>query len=1194
MSVVTLLLSITVSAQLTPSADPGPIPIAGVVVDPSGNPAPDVGVWMIDSLPPSVYRWFGDELSWMELSSKRGVGLPPVCLETRTDSAGKFALEVSAEFAARHWQSPLALVAIRPGNGLAIKRLPVPMSLERTRVNVALAAPERTVIRVLDPAGKPVAGATVLPSEIDDVPIPDAPGRQLGGTSDSEGRVVLASVPRSLLREILVDAPRLGKQRIRIEPVHVAEIRLAPVGRFVGLLTAPANQPIQGVTVRASTLVDGYEGSGHGGLAEVTRDASGRFEIPAIAAGMLTLEIVFDPWSDMGLRTEPYRGIVLAAGTSTELTIPLRPTVKITGSFREQGTTRPIAGILVALNGMFGGDHFAVTNAGGNFQGFITRENSQPYGWAVRVPDPFFRPSVSKETPQRMPLPGTDLLVMPTVEQPRGVDVPGTVVDEAGHGVAGATVEATWRHGTGRTQFVISRADARGRFALHGVDPVAELTYRASLGDSCTLGKTTAQVEVALTKPVVLTITPSGTSTLVGRVIDTAGSPISGASVRIWRLGRGKDRRVMDLEPIMSENGRVAVRTDSDGRYRAPRRVSLPDEFFAEVMAPGRLSTRSRSVLITDQATEIPPVTLPLVRALAGQVVDRQGQPVGDALVQQAGDGPMPTSATTDAQGRFRLPGVLEGPAIIVVRKPGFRTEPHSLAGREQFPKLVLTRTGDPGSVTYKTLPPSVSAVEEAALIQRLVPPLATRVLKDGTADDKRQMLRRLAEIDPGWVLDHLGSVKFTDPDDLDRVRGNIAGALLRDNADEAAAVIESIHDPAWRAFVYANSGRDLLKRDPVRARQYLEQAILNYKLTSPTVQFLPAGEIVGLLVDLGEVERARELLKTERKRIESQSVTARQRSVLLSTQVLVPLARIDPAAALAELETLRRDRERESKAPSTMAYQSSRIAVDLADRSPADAERLLRRVWSSASFARTVDEHLLAVCWRMASRDLPRARSLTNLISDGQIELKAFALGLMAKSLASSDRATALQLIDEAYTELDRLRARGRISQFASIAVVAGGLLPIVEEIDAGRLPEFLARAILLRPPQAEWDYGSWIPDQTAQLAMMVARYDRKLGAQLIQPDLDRLGKPALSFGGADLRTNFTLCTLALIDPFRAAGLIEGLPESPTLGLGGGVGTKHYIIVDAAKLLSLHGDNRWRHVYERFLLLWTPDQEVR
>ena len=97
-----------------------------------------------------------------------------------------------------------------------------------------------------------------------------------------------------------------------------------------------------------------------------------------------------------------------------------------------------------------------------------------------------------------------------------------------------------------------------------------------------------------------------------------------------------------------------------------------------------------------------------------------------------------------------------------------------------------------------------------------------------------------------------------------------------------------------------------------------------------------------------------------------------------------------------------------------------------------------------------------------------------------------------MAQALAATDKAAALGLLDEAFRELEGLRARGRVSQFASISGVAGGLLPIVEQVDPDRLPEYLARAVALRPPQNEGKDLSWIPEQAAPLAMMVARYDR------------------------------------------------------------------------------------------------------
>ena len=108
----------------------------------------------------------------------------------------------------------------------------------------------------------------------------------------------------------------------------------------------------------------------------------------------------------------------------------------------------------------------------------------------------------------------------------------------------------------------------------------------------------------------------------------------------------------------------------------------------------------------------------------------------------------------------------------------------------------------------------------------------------------------------------------------------------------------------------------------------------------------------------------------------------------------------------------------------------------------------------------------------------------------------------------------------------------------------------------------------------------------------MMVARYDRKLAAQVIQPDLDCLGKAPLPARSAGLQSQATLCALVLIDPLKAVKLIEGSPETPPPGFRGLASGQDDILLEAAKLLSLHGDDRWRHVYERYLYLRTPDQQ--
>ena len=61
---------------------------------------------------------------------------------------------------------------------------------------------------------------------------------------------------------------------------------------------------------------------------------------------------------------------------------------------------------------------------------------------------------------------------------------------------------------TGSIQIASAGSDSKGRFVLPGVDPLAELTYKARLGRSATRAGVVARAEAALTKPIVLSISP--------------------------------------------------------------------------------------------------------------------------------------------------------------------------------------------------------------------------------------------------------------------------------------------------------------------------------------------------------------------------------------------------------------------------------------------------------------------------------------------------------------------------------------------------------------------------------------------------------------------------------------------------------------------------------------------------------------
>jgi hypothetical protein len=147
------------------------------------------------------------------------------------------------------------------------------------------------------------------------------------------------------------------------------------------------------------------------------------------------------------------------------------------------------------------------------------------------------------------------------------------------------------------------------------------------------------------------------------------------------------------------------------------------------------------------------------------------------------------------------------------------------------------------------------------------------------------------------------------------------------------------------------------------------------------------------------------------------------------------------------------------------------------------------------------------------------------------------------------------------------------------------------VEQLEPDRLAEFLGRTLALRPARGDQadqdDAGS--AETTAVLAMMVARYDRPLAARLLEPELRQTGSHQAA-SSRDYLTWRILAALALIDPRRAVEQVEALPDDPAPGNDPDA-TKNSVRIQVAKLLALHGAERWQHVYQYFLHLWMPDQ---
>ena len=159
---------------------------------------------------------------------------------------------------------------------------------------------------------------------------------------------------------------------------------------------------------------------------------------------------------------------------------------------------------------------------------------------------------------------------------------------------------------------------------------------------------------------------------LTGQIIDEDGQPIARARVGFVPPGIGE---------MPSELSHGAT-TDPGGRYRLrdiPRRAidGKPLGLRLTVTKEGYAGVQSPRLNLAQGDTERPEVVDPirLVRGatLSGIVFDHRGQPASGASVQsiqpflQAGSSGTPQTSKTDKNGRFRMPGLHRGVAVLYV-----------------------------------------------------------------------------------------------------------------------------------------------------------------------------------------------------------------------------------------------------------------------------------------------------------------------------------------------------------------------------------------------------------------------------------------------------------------------------------------------------------------------------------------------
>jgi protocatechuate 3,4-dioxygenase beta subunit len=644
---LTLLLSAALAAP--PAAAAAGIPLEGRVVDEESRPLADARVELRPVRSPYA----------AERAEAGGGGDEPVAAAA-SGGDGRYRLEAPGPGFWRLTVTAAARVDFENEVG--------PVEAEELLGEVVLAPAVEVVVRVVDAADRPVAGATVAAAG-DGAP-PRLPFRPESWRPLPRRRVVTGDDGRAVFQRregetLALTAVAPGLAAAVAEEVADAALTLRlPAGAPVTLEVRDAGgRPVAGALVGGGNPPLPWGETGEEGRLELRRDPAAKQALWARAAdgrsGSVTLPALAD-----GEEAPPAdRPVVI------ELSAP----AILAGSTLDGVERQPVAGAWVWRPGE---EHLAVrSDPRGGFA--LPLPDAAP-AW-VRADAAGFGGGSSRlrdeQTAGREPV---TLLLPPTAA------AAGRVVDEAGEPVAGAEISAgaVERGGfafRGPGGAASARSGADGRFRLRELAAATRHTLHAEREGYGPGELEVPELEAGAVREGLVIVLPAGI-TAFGRVVDTAETPVAGAEVALRRAVRSSDPfemfRSHGVEP-------ETATTDAEGRFEI---ADLPAGRFDVSAAAGGFAP------LTVPGVELPAgggradlgtLLLEPGLTLAGRVVDPQGRPVAEAEVHAGGAEtlglgghmvePRKEPAVSGPDGRFEVPDLARGERVdLMVKRRGY------------------------------------------------------------------------------------------------------------------------------------------------------------------------------------------------------------------------------------------------------------------------------------------------------------------------------------------------------------------------------------------------------------------------------------------------------------------------------------------------------------------------------------------
>jgi len=615
--------------------------------------------------------------------------------------------------------------------------------------------------RLLDPSGKPVAGAAVkwIAYRTDDqILLDQTSGTEpatLGETKTGEdGRFRVALDKPGLavaLRIFPAGLPsiRLGGPYDSTEDSSLDDLHVAPAAPLTGRVVDDQGKPVAGAAVSAlasdpfSDVDAQYFGEGKSG----TDGAFSLANAPAAPRAILVR----------------VPGYVPATQLQLEPRLDQRITVKRGGTIQgivTDASGKPAAGALVVSD-----DLAVLTDATGAYRlaGVDTGLRAVEALWK----DDF----ASRKDAVRVQR-GAEAAV--SLKLARAATIAGSVLDETTRKpVAGVRVGASsggFFFGGRRQRLERStRTDAQGKFRLTGLAPRA---YTVSASREGFLASSISGVTAGTSSPGSANLALAKAASIAGKVVDEKGAAMPGARVRIERDGgmRGMLRR----GPAAFLGGQNAL-SGPDGAFRI-RNLAAGRNLLLEAEKSGYTTGRRAGVTIkTGEAVANLSLVLKKGIEARGKVQDAQGKPVANAEIRVAlrdpgqgmggqirmvmrGMSNERPDTTSGPDGTFLLRGLEEGEYSATVSRDGYGRKvaqglPVKAGSENVWPPITIPNgvalAGTVKDSSGKGIPGAqlfAIALGEGFRPQEATTDLEGRFRVDGLAPDKQIFLNVTAE----------------------------------------------------------------------------------------------------------------------------------------------------------------------------------------------------------------------------------------------------------------------------------------------------------------------------------------------------------------------------------------------------------------------------------------------------------------